>query len=125
MAESPRYRIDFDEWSKLASSDPEGFEALRTQTLDEVIRHAPEKRQHRLRCLQWRVDQARRTSRTPMAACIRISRMMWDSVLKEDGLLERLESLRGAPHARALPAAPRGTATVLPFKPRRDRPPLP
>lgn len=119
MAESLRSRIDFDEWSALATNDPVRFEALRAQALDEAIRRAPPDRQHRLRCLQWRVDQVRRTSRTPIAACVRISRMMWDSVTGQGGLLENLDDLRNLRRRTPARFSEGHTATILPFQSRR------
>lgn len=71
--------IDFEHWAELAQQDPEYFELLRTRTIDAFIQRCPEEFQHRLRCLQWRVDQVRKRAGTPMAACIKISEMMWDS----------------------------------------------
>ncbi len=109
--------IDFDHWSDLANSDPEAFEARRNQLIEEVIRRAPSHRQQRLRGLQWRLDRVRERSQTPMAACIRISEMMWDALMGEYGLRDTLESLsepgavrRTRPRARvfSLDAARRG-----------------
>jgi len=99
--------IDFDQWAALAASDPEAFETRRAQLIDATIRRAPAGKQQRLRCLQWKVDQVRRLSRTPLAACVRMSNMMWESVLNEGGLLEALEGRAqsaptGRPKARLL-----------------------
>ena len=82
--------IDFDTWSELAKTDPGAFEALRLEAIEAVIASAPEANRERLRRLQWRIDQERRLARTPMAACVRISRMMWRSLLGPNGLHERI-----------------------------------
>ena len=84
---------DFDRWSKLANNDPQAFEDRRQKLIDDFILELPEDKQHRMRCLQWRVDSVRRISKTPMAACIAISRMMWESIEGENGLLDSLNSL--------------------------------
>ncbi len=85
---------DFDNWFdnlvKIAKADPDAFELLRKQMVNEVINEVPEASRRRLTGLQWRVDQERRLAKTPMGACIRISSMMWDSVTGGGGLLERL-----------------------------------
>lgn len=89
MADS-RPPLDFDEWLTLASKDPAGFEAKRRKVLDAVIAQAPEERRQRLKGLQWRVDQLRGRSPTPLAACILLSEMMWESFAGENGLVEAL-----------------------------------
>jgi len=73
------YHIDFDTWAKLAATDPERFEDLRGRVLDYCIARAPADRRHRLRCLQWRINQVRNTAGNPLSACISISNMMWSS----------------------------------------------
>lgn len=72
--------IDFDYWLSLAKANPEQFEIERNQVIDAAIRQAPKTHQHRLRCLQWRLDQERSQARHPMAACVAISRQMWSSL---------------------------------------------
>jgi hypothetical protein len=84
---------DFDKWVSLASSDPDGFERMRRALIEQFIQRAPEARRHRLRCLQWRIDQERARSKTPLAACIRLSRMMWERVTAEGGLVDHLQQL--------------------------------
>jgi hypothetical protein len=81
---------DFDAWSALARSDPQAFEVCRERVIDEAIRRAPAHRQQRLRRMQWKLNQIRNTSRTPMIACLRMHRLMWQAVIGETGLLECL-----------------------------------
>ncbi len=74
---------DFDELLALAQSDPTELERLRREMIEEVIASASNERlQRRLRGLQFRVDATIRLSRTPMAACLNVSRMMHDSFLE-------------------------------------------
>jgi len=87
--------IDFDTWSEMARSDPETFELMRQVAIEAAIEGASESNRQRLRCLQWRIDQERRLARTPMAACLRISRMMWRTVLGPGGLNDRFGELQG------------------------------
>jgi hypothetical protein len=123
MREQTASSFDFDHWAALARDDPAAFEALRRATIDAFIDGAPLERQERLRRLQWRIDQERRRAASPLAGCIRISRMMWNSLVGRGGLRERLlelgstlEDLRDGSWAPASPPS-----CVLPFPgPRRS-----
>ena len=86
---------EFDEWVELAKQDPSAFEQLRLAAINEVIDSAPAGQRERLARLQWRIDQERRLARTPMNACIRISRMMWDNLVGRGGLSDRFSELDG------------------------------
>ena len=112
--------FDFDTWSALANSDPEAFEKQRQGLVNQAIAGAPTGQQQRLRSLQWRIDKVRERSGTPLAACIRISGMMWDAVLGNGGLVDNLQALRDAnPFAATQKPVtapkPRNLASVLPF----------
>ncbi len=104
-------KIDFDHWSAQADSDPEAFEARRSELLQGVIDKAPAHRQRRLRGLQWQLDQVRESAGTPIAACVRMSEMMWDSVLGDGGLRDTLGLLLEPPAE----APKRQDAVVLQF----------
>ena len=100
--------IDFDIWAQAAIDSPDDFESMRQQALEEFFASVPEANRERLRRLQWRVEQERRLAHTPMAACVKISRMMWHSLLGKGGLRDRLNGLEG----RLLdPAGTSSTAT--------------
>jgi len=105
-------QFEFDYWQSIAEKDPQGFEQARARVLDSLIESAPEHVQRRLRGLQWQIDQVRARADNPLVACFRISDMMWDSVLGEDGLVAHIEELTGD-----RPRAPRErtAASVLPF----------
>ena len=83
--------IDFDRWARIAKEDPEQFESMRKQMIDEQIAKAPQHLRQRLEGLQWRIDQIRRQAENPMAACLIIYQEMWDSVLGKRGLLNALQ----------------------------------
>jgi len=83
--------IDFDQWSQLAQSDPAAFEQKRAEVIAAMIGRMPAHKQQRMRCLQWKIDQVRSQAKTPMAACIKLSEMMWDSLVGPGGLKEVLE----------------------------------
>jgi hypothetical protein len=89
-----RPRFDFDAWVELARQDPQAFEEKRKNIIETAIQGAPEQRQQRLRCLQWKLDKIRETSRTPMMACLQINRLLWENVTGEHGLLNSLQHLQ-------------------------------
>jgi len=103
--------------SDMAKRDPTEFESTRLVAIEELIASVPEDRQGKLRCLQWRIDQERRISSTPLEACIRISNMMWDRLAGDDGLLEQIKSLKDPDVYKKKVAAPRFQAEVIPFPP--------
>ncbi len=80
----------FDEWKRLASTDPEAFEKKRERLIRKTISNAPSNYRSRLLRLQWRVDMERKRHANPMSSCVRISKMMLDSVYGEHGLVSAL-----------------------------------
>ena len=114
--------IDFDTWSEMARTDPETFELMRLAAIETAIEGASESNRQRLRRLQWRIDQERRLARTPMAACLRISRMMWRTVLGPGGLNDRFGELQGlfSEHPGDLRASPQSAGQVVAFARTRD-----
>lgn len=86
--------FDFDLWSKMAQEEPEKFELMRQQLIDDLIAQAPEHFKPRMIGLQWQVDQVRKQASNPMAACLRISQKMWNNVVGENGLLNALQEPR-------------------------------
>jgi hypothetical protein len=83
--------VDFDQWSELAKSDPAAFEAKRAEVIEDMIMRMPEHKQERMRRLQWKVDQVRNQASNPVSACIKLSEMMWDSLVGPGGLKDALE----------------------------------
>jgi hypothetical protein len=108
----PEQDFDFDRWRELAINDPQAFEAERVRVIEQAIAEAPARSRERLLKLQWKLDQIRRTSRTPLAAALRMHQLLSQSVWGERGLLEHLRWLQtGIPPQQAGPRAP-----VLPFR---------
>lgn len=107
----------FDEWTQLATHDPQAFELTRARILRSLIEAAPATSRRRLEGLQWQIDCARERADNPLAACIRISGMMWDTVLGENGLVDSIEQLTGVKPVRE---RTRRSAAVLPFHRHRD-----
>ena len=85
--------FDFDAWVELAKSDPEKFEQKRKESVSELIESVPEPMRQRLNGLQWRIDMEIRRSSNSMDACLRIYKMMMDSVYSPGGLFEALNAL--------------------------------
>lgn len=112
------FSFDFDEWSRLAAADPSAFEARRLALIEEFLGQFPASEQRRLRGLQFHIDMERRRARTPMAACLRLSAMMWDSLLGSEGLKSALDQLLQPASQTPPPLSrpPRPTGRVLPFR---------
>lgn len=109
---------DFDVWMELAQHDPEKFEALRAEAIERVIENVTDDRKIHLRRLQWRIDQVRERAKTPMAATMAISRMMWDSF---HDLRDHYQDLFGDETGGRRPIQTAKQAKVLHFTPRAVR----
>jgi hypothetical protein len=79
-------RLDFDYLTELAQSNPSEFERLRLDAIENYIATLPAERQQRMRRLQWRIDQECR-NHSPMGACLKLSKMMWDHLTGPGGLI--------------------------------------
>ena len=108
-------KFDFDEWKALAANDPDRFETRRREMVDALIERLQGRKQQRLRALQWRIDQVRRMSPAPLSACYRMYGMMWDSVLREGGLLDFMQRLPELCMEGVDSMPPPHRAEVLPF----------
>jgi len=81
--------IDFKVWASLASSEPQSFEKLRRDKISALINNSTKSNQHRLRCLQWRIDKIRDKNKdSPMDSCLAISELMWDTFQQLSDLLQ-------------------------------------
>lgn len=99
--------VDFDEMRALAERDPVAFEQRRQELIAAAISRVSKQRQRRMLGLQWRIEQARRQAPTPLAACILLSNMMWESFAGERGLQSLLM------HGPSF--SPRTSASILSF----------
>ncbi|MEM7377348.1 MAG: DUF3135 domain-containing protein [Pseudomonadota bacterium] len=70
---------DFDELATLARDNPEAFEQLRSELLEQCVQCAPPRMHRRLRGLVFELDAQRQTSQSPLAACLDASGRMWKS----------------------------------------------
>ena len=98
---------DFDTLQTMAKHNPEGLEQLRQRLVSDLIASAAPEQRRRLHGLQFQIDMERRRAPNPMAACIRLSTLMRDSLL-------RMQQALNEPR-RARPAA--AAARVLHFTP--------
>ncbi len=71
----------FEELRDLARRDPEGFEVLRTELIEDCIRQSSGCSRRRLRGIQFVIDARRRVAGSPMKALLDIQAMMHDSFL--------------------------------------------
>ena len=83
----------YEALSKLASDDPQAFEALRAELVSCFIESAPKHHQRRLRGLQFRGDSIRSLSRSPLGALLKIQALMWNSFLDLDHELKAFGSV--------------------------------
>ena len=82
----------FEQLRELAEKDPDALERLRQEHVDELISNAPEEFQQRLRGLQFQIDGQVRIAKTPMAACLKISNMMHDSLHNMKDYIEGVQN---------------------------------
>lgn len=99
----------FDVLVDMARNDPHGLESLRVSLTEAVIAEAgDELKRKRLQGIQFRVDMERQRARSPLAACIRVSEMMCQSLAElHRSMVMPVEDV--PLHVRSEPA------TVLPF----------
>ena len=98
---------DFDTMQTMARHDPDGLERLRLKLVSELIANAEPEQRRRLHGLQFQIDMERRRAANPLAACIRLSSLMRDSLLRMQQVLNEPR------HQRAVSSA----AQILRFSP--------
>ncbi|MBS4099084.1 MAG: DUF3135 domain-containing protein [Sulfuricella sp.] len=120
----PSDTFDFEAWTALARDNPEAFDELRQQHIEDTIHWCCDYgrgNEKRLRGLQWRIDMERMKAHTPLKSCLRVSSMMWDAVYEmQDGLDQYLAEFRNILNAETTappsPMSVSARAQVLPFK---------
>ena len=105
---------DFEVLKRMAETNPKGLEALRQKLIADVLAGASADQRRRLEGLQFRIDVERRRAANPLAATIKLSAMMRDSLLRLQHAVNNPESLRAVPaHTAAVLAFPqRGIRTA-------------
>lgn len=77
----------FEALRELAQNDPDQLEQLKSELIDELISNAAPNTQRRLKGLQFQIEMERRRAQNPMAACVKISAMMHDSLSELSSML--------------------------------------
>jgi Protein of unknown function (DUF3135) len=109
-------RVDFDELLALAKDDPATFESRREEYIESFLTSVSVEKQTRLRGLQWQIDQTRNLARTPMASCIAISNMMWDSLHQLGDQQREFVKLTTGQASQFINIAPASAkASIIPF----------
>lgn len=80
---------DFDELLHLAESSPKDFDQLRHSIIENTLTEASPSAKRRLAGLQFQIEMERRRAVSPLAACVRISQMMHDSLGELTALLRQ------------------------------------
>ena len=81
---------DFDTLLALHDNDVKALDQIKREATEALIGKVAEKSQRRLRGLQFQIDMELRRSKSPMDGCIKISKMMHDSLAELRGHLNEL-----------------------------------
>jgi len=101
----------FDVLVEMARNDPNRLEALRSRLTNDIIESAEsEQKRKRLEGLQFRVDVERQRARSPLAATIKISELMCQS-------LAELHKSMVTPLANERDSQAQNSAKILTFRP--------
>lgn len=89
MSDISENHIDFEEWSTLATSDPEKFEQLRQEKISNFFQGVNQDRQPRLQGLQWQIDRTRELHKgSSISACLAISKLMWETLEQLSAMIQ-------------------------------------
>lgn len=102
----------FEELKRLAESQPDAFEHLRAELVENLIQNSNHGNQRRLRGLQFVIDAKRDLAGTPLKALIDIQKMMHESLYRLNRAL-RLQQIHDLPEFGS--AAERPSNNVLTF----------
>ncbi|MEM1436841.1 MAG: DUF3135 domain-containing protein [Pseudomonadota bacterium] len=120
---------DFDDLVHMARNRPDALELLRQELVAEIIGGAStEQQRRRLEGLQFKVDMERRRAASPLAATIKLSEMMCQSladlhrslITPLDTGVEPVEEVVAVDGKGPVAAPAAGSATILPFDRRRS-----
>ena len=99
---------------QLAKKDGAAFETERQELINAFFETVPKDRLRRLQGLQFQIDMERRRAKTPLAACVRISTMMWESLGRlQTSLCDLKHGER--PHSLLAERAKKRSADVIDF----------
>lgn len=103
--------FDFDDWARLARTDPDDFELRRRVVIESQITSSDNV--FRLRGLQCRIDMERIRAHTPLKSCLRLSTLMWDAFVDLNNSLSTL--VRRDCESTNLSAQPARSAKIIHF----------
>lgn len=95
------------EW---AETNPGLLDQWLQQEVNHIIENAPLKHKERLEGLQFRIEMEKRRAKTPLASCLKLSELMYDSFFELKLALENGDSQTTQDLSQK--------AKVLPFKPK-------
>ena len=83
--------LDIAGWAHLSRRDHGKYLERRSAALAGLISAAPSYIQAQLVALQKRIDSIHAREKTTIEACLKLSNMMWDIALGENGMVEQLD----------------------------------
>jgi hypothetical protein len=83
--------MDIAGWAQLARKNHDEYLERRSGALAALIATAPSDIQAQLMALQEHIDIIHTREKTTIGACLKLSNMMWDIVLGENGMVEHLD----------------------------------
>lgn len=86
------FEFNFDEWVKLAETDPAGFELKRKQEIDKIIADAPVHLRNKLRMLQLECDIIYDTYE-PLDGALEMTKMAVNKLKELKGPLTQLRAI--------------------------------
>jgi len=111
---SSSFQDKANDWAQLAQQDPEAFETMRSELLNEFIQSSPSRIQKQLEGVQWKIDHIRQRANSPEEALAEITTMMWEAAQQLGQRQQELLALCSGEEPTSTPS--RQTAQILDFK---------
>lgn len=125
MKRQPLELPGHEELSQLARDDPQAYEQLRRELVEDFIDSAPAKYKTRLSGIQFRVDCERQLSHSGLGSTVRVYKLMWQSFLglnrRWQDLVRTKEEYENWHDSTAAECLPQESARILEFQPRLQR----
>ncbi|EPJ53139.1 MAG: hypothetical protein OFPI_11610 [Osedax symbiont Rs2] len=112
----------FDHLKDLNIADPEAFEVLRNELINDYIETTATQRKQRLIGLQFQINSRRELSTNPMHSCIALSKMMHETFWDMRCSLETISEMSAegffstSPAPFSKPIAEKASAEILELK---------
>ena len=112
----------FDHLKDLNIADPEAFEILRNELINDYLETASTQRKQRLIGLQFQINSRRELSTNPMHSCIALSKMMHETFWDMRCSLESISDMSAesffltSPTTYSAPMEQRASAEILELK---------